>query len=166
MPPPGSCRVWYDNRPPGQQPRPTNCRDAERVAARDRSARVIYGDRSIQNDGRPYPAVPYSYPGSRYPNSERYPNSRGGYAYGNISFDNGYRDGLDKGREDANGRRSYDPNRHSRYRSADHGYDRRYGSKDQYKNVYREGFQAGYDEGYRAIYGNQRRDGSRFPWPF
>lgn len=42
LPPPGSCRVWYDGRPPGQQPPPTSCRAAERTAARQRGARVIY----------------------------------------------------------------------------------------------------------------------------
>ena len=43
LPPPGSCRVWYDGRPPGPQPPPTSCREAERTAARQRSGRVIYG---------------------------------------------------------------------------------------------------------------------------
>lgn len=42
LPPPGSCRVWYEGVPPGQQPPPTSCRDAERTAARQRGARVIY----------------------------------------------------------------------------------------------------------------------------
>lgn len=43
LPPAGMCRVWYDNVPPGRQPAPTSCRDAERSAGRN--ARVIYGDR-------------------------------------------------------------------------------------------------------------------------
>ena len=42
LPPPGSCRVWYEHLPPGQQPPPTTCRDAERTVARHRGARVIY----------------------------------------------------------------------------------------------------------------------------
>ena len=45
LPPPGSCRVWYDDRPAGHQPPPTGCREAERVAARDQDARVIYSQR-------------------------------------------------------------------------------------------------------------------------
>ena len=44
LPPPGMCRVWYDGVPPGRQPRPMSCREAERLASRDRDARVIYGD--------------------------------------------------------------------------------------------------------------------------
>ena len=34
--------MWYDNVPPGRQPAPTSCRDAERRAGRN--ARVIYGN--------------------------------------------------------------------------------------------------------------------------
>jgi hypothetical protein len=44
LPPPGSCRVWYDDRPAGQQPPPTSCREAERTAAREHGARVIYSE--------------------------------------------------------------------------------------------------------------------------
>ena len=53
LPPSGQCRVWYDGRPPGQQPRPTDCREAERIASGDRSARVIYGGiRQARSDNR------------------------------------------------------------------------------------------------------------------
>ena len=71
-----------------------------------------------------------------------------------VPYQNGYRDGLEKGREDARDRDSFDPVRHSRYRSADHGYERRYGSKDEYRLIYRDGFEAG----YREAYGNNRTD--------
>ena len=177
LPPAGQCRVWYDGVPPGRQPRATNCREAERIASRDRNARVIYGaNTDRRNDGwwdpnenprstgraipRPSPYPPNS---DRYP-STRYPNSRGTYRYANVAFDNGYNDGLDKGREDSRDRDSYDLNRHSRYRSADHGYENRYGSKDDYRQIYRDGFRAGYDEAYRGS--NQRRGVRDFPWPF
>jgi hypothetical protein len=30
MPPPGKCRIWYPDRPPGQQPPPGDCYDLER----------------------------------------------------------------------------------------------------------------------------------------
>lgn len=197
LPPPGECRVWYGNRPPGHQPPPTSCRQAERVAARDRYARVIYGEdrdrrdrdyggwgrdddrrdreRAIPRDGRypfperyPYPDR-YPHPESRSPYPDRYPGERRGYGYGTVPFDNGYKDGFEKGREDARDNDAYDPLRHKRYRSADRGYDRRYGSKEAYKDIYREGFRTGYDQGYRdtGAYGPDGRGSrSRFPWPF
>ena len=169
LPPPGQCRVWYSDRAPGQQPRPTSCRDAERTAARDRYARVIYGSDVQGRDGdwsrenerpravprrSPYPGTGSSYPGR-------------GAAYGSVAYDNGYRDGMEKGREDARDRDEYDPVRHGRYRDADRGYDKRYGTKTDYKLAYRNGFEAGYDAGYggNGYYGGQRGS-SRLPWPF
>jgi hypothetical protein len=155
MPPPGACRVWYEGRPPGQQPPPTNCDQAERVASRTRNARVIYGS-APRNNGR--------WERDRYPS--RYPDYRGGYQ--NIAYRNGYEDGYEKGEEDARDNDRYDPIRHGRYRSADHGYEGRYGSKEQYKDVYRDGFRAGYDAGYRDWSGRRARTrtGGGVPWPF
>ena len=164
LPPAGQCRVWYDGVPPGRQPAPTNCNQAERIASRDNNARVIYGDDRYR-DNR-YGNDPY-YNGTgnnrqgsngatsgvidilrnRYP--DRYPNSTVGRSgYNSAAYDNGYRDGLEKGREDAGDRDSFDPVRHSRYRSADRGYNSRYGTKEQYKLAYRDGFEAGYSQGY------------------
>ena len=172
LPPAGQCRVWYDGVPPGRQPGATSCREAERIAARDRNARVIYGaNTDRRNDGwwgddrTGGRAVPRQYPNpqGRYP-SNRYPNTRGTYRYSNVAFDNGYNDGVDKGREDAGDRDSYDPNRHRWYRNADRGYEGRYGVKDQYREMYREGFLAGYNQAYRGS--GSRRSGSDFPWPF
>lgn len=42
MPPAGQCRVWYANRAPGQQPGPTSCATAERLASRTGGS-VLYG---------------------------------------------------------------------------------------------------------------------------
>ena len=165
MPAAGQCRVWYDGVPPGRQPRATSCREAERVAARDRNARVIYGD-DRYNDrygtGRVYEDGRYEdrsrgsngvtdavrdrirsrYPASGLPSA----GSRSGY--NTVPYDNGFQDGLEKGREDARDNDSFDPVRHSRYRSADRGYDNRYGTKEQYKLAYRDGFEVGYQQGY------------------
>lgn len=41
LPPPGLCRVWFDGRPPGQQPAPVSCARADRIAERREGARVI-----------------------------------------------------------------------------------------------------------------------------
>ena len=186
LPPPGTCRVWYDGRPPGHQPAPTGCREAEYIAARDRNARVIYGDdrgldrrdnRSGARDDERWGgstdrdrAIPRRAPSGTYPSPGRYPDSRGPYGYQSVPFDNGYRDGYDKGLEDARGNDRFDPTRHGRYRSGDRGYDRRYGSKEEYKSAYREGFRSGYEEAYRggrdAYDPDNRPGGSRWPWPF
>lgn len=51
LPPAGMCRIWYDGVPPGRQPAPMSCREAERRAPRN--ARVIYGAGSNgRYDGR------------------------------------------------------------------------------------------------------------------
>ena len=79
--------------------------------------------------------------------TSRYP--RGGYGSYGSAFEYGARDGHEKGVEDARKNRSFDPLRHSWYRSGDRHYDRQYGSRDEYKNVYRRGFQQGYERGFR-----------------
>ena len=189
FPPNGLCRVWYEDRPAGHQPPPTDCREAERIASRNRYVRVIYGsDGASVNDrwdnreqdrdrdrGR---AIPRRWPSESrlpsrlpYPDSrdrDEYPERRPRVGYPLPGFDNGYFDGLEKGREDARDGDSYDPVRHRWYRSGDRGYDERYASKEDYKNAYREGFRAGYDEGYRRPDADTERDrrSSRLPWPF
>ncbi|MGE0702859.1 MAG: hypothetical protein AB7F99_04590 [Vicinamibacterales bacterium] len=162
MPPPGSCRVWYDGVPPGRQPDPTSCQEAERQASRSRDARVIYGSGIYGNDrygnGR-YGTGPRAIPRSPA-DVRRAPSGYGRWGGANgaasIPFGNGYEDGYQKGRDDAEDRRRYEPQRHDRYRDGDRGYTNRYGwTRDEYREVYREGFLSGYqeafrDEGYRT----------------
>ena len=159
LPPPELCRVWYSDRPAGRQPSATTCSSAERIAARDRSARVIYGESAYRiANGDPY----YDRYGGRYPDDDRAvrrpgrvraPRLGGNDRYlrnDNPAWAQGYRDGLDKGREDARDNDRYDLNRHSWYRSANRGYESRYGSRDEYEAWYRDAFEAGYQEGYRV----------------
>ena len=100
-----------------------------------------------RNNRGAYPTYP-SYPGATYPN---YPGGtaipRGSYS---PAADNGYRDGLDAGRNAARSRDPYDPVRAKRYREGDHNYNSRYGSRDQYKRDYRAAFEQGYREGYQG----------------
>ena len=150
MPRAGECRVWYDNRPAGRQPAPTNCDTAERIASRSRDARVIYGDDRFATRNRD----------ERY-RDERYRDGRtrdrstasSAYGYNSVPFQNGERDGYEKGREDARDNDSYDPVRHSWYRSGDRGFNNRYGTRDAYKLTYRDGFESGYERGYREVRG-------------
>jgi hypothetical protein len=67
-----------------------------------------------------------------------------------TAYDNGVRDGIEKGREDARDRDRFDPRRHRWYRDAERGYDNRFGSREQYRDEYRRGFLAGYEQGYRG----------------
>src|SRR5690349_12895026 len=164
MPPAGMCRVWYDNLPPGRQPRATNCDQAERLAARDRNARVIYGDDYYGSNPRDQRYRDRNSGGvyrddRAYGNT--YPNTNGRYGYNSVPYDNGYRDGVEKGREDAGDRDSFDPVRHSWYRNGERGYNSRYGSRESYKLTYRDGFEAGYAQGYRERGGTSR--GFRLP---
>jgi hypothetical protein len=102
-------------------------------------------------------------------NNGRY-GDYGNYGYGNqIARDRGYQDGLQTGANDANQGKSYDPQRSHYYKNATYGYDRSYGNRDQYKQVYRDSFVQGYNEGYRRYGGNRRNNGRYgngrwFPW--
>ena len=107
--------------------------------------------RSAQYDPRSgygRPNGPYAQQGGYGGWNGPYGNNRGGYY--TPAFENGARDGFEKGQEDARKNRSFDPRRHSWYRSGDRHYDDRYGPREQYKDVYRRGFQQGYEEGFRS----------------
>ena len=163
MPPANMCRVWYDNRANGRQPAATDCRQAEIIAARDRNARVIYGENVYggygTNRDMRYPGDweretgeggVYRVPGrNRDPRAGNEPYSDR-TRYTTPAFQNGYRDGLQKGREDGDDNDRYDASRHSWYRSATRGYENEYGTRAAYQTRYREGFEAGYAEGYRV----------------
>lgn len=187
MPPPDLCRVWYDNRPPGRQPSPTYCDRAEAVVARERQARVVYGENvywrgEFGRDGRgPYGRRDDRGRDDGYRDDDRYGRGDDRYERDNDravprdgrvrdprlgdgrwdggrrddrvdrtpAYDNGYRDGLSKGREDAEDRDRYDVDRHSWYRAGTRGYERRDGDRSRYQSHYRAGFEDGYAEGYR-----------------
>jgi hypothetical protein len=73
LPRAGECRVWFDGRPPGQQPSPTSCARARADAYRSGGRLVYGGDRKNEryddrNDDR--------YPDDRrYPDNARYPST-------------------------------------------------------------------------------------------
>jgi hypothetical protein len=108
-----------------------------------RNARYGRDDRSggYSRDGRE--VIPPVVIAPNYP-----PANRGYGSYGAIAQQNGYRDGLDAGRNDARDRQRFDPVRAKRYREGDHDYNDRYGSRDEYKREYRSAFEQGYREGY------------------
>ena len=93
----------------------------------------------------------YGYPGgygTSYPGGygNTYPTrSQGPYYGGQAATPTARRirtalnDGIEKGREDARKRRSFDPLRHDWYRDGTRHYKSEYGPKQQYANVYRDG---------------------------
>lgn len=88
-----------------------------------------------------------------------------GYGY-NVARQEGYRDGLRAGADDARDRERYNPQKHSDFKKATDGYQRSYGDKGQYRQVYRDAFVQGYREGY-SRYGyenNRNRNNGRWGW--
>ena len=106
------------------------------------------------------------YPGSydRYRRDDRYDRNRNS-SYGfDRARQQGYGYGLSVGAGDAQRGRSYDPQRSHYWKNATEGYDRSFGSKGQYKQVFRDAFAQGYREGFQR-YGSNRRGGyGRWPW--
>lgn len=79
---------------------------------------------------------PYSYP---YPYYGFYNN----YVFGSSesAYDQGYRDGLKTGENDARRDQSYNPERSHYFRDAGFG---------NYSGEYRDGFMSGYERGFRS----------------
>jgi hypothetical protein len=83
-------------------------------------------------------------------NSDR--DRNGGYDRNDmnrVAQQNGYREGLRQGQDDASRRRGFNYENDSRYRDALSGYRSEYGNRDDYRRAFREGFRQGYEEGYR-----------------
>lgn len=85
-----------------------------------------------------------------------------------LAYRNGEEDGYKEGLKDGEKGDRFDPVREKRYRSADHGYDKRYGPKELYKDRYREGYRRGYQFGYQDGRRYDRRNSNRDRgwWPF
>jgi hypothetical protein len=91
-----------------------------------------------------------------YSNGDRgYNGGYGGGSYGrgnNPAYDIGYRDGQAVGQKDRQHGKAFRPDKNDQYEDADHGYNKQYGDKNQYKSMYRDAFQRGYQDGYGRRY--------------
>jgi flagellar biosynthesis/type III secretory pathway protein FliH len=87
----------------------------------------------------------------------------GAPGYNDLAFTTGYNDGYEAGLDDGRDRRRNDPIAEGRFRSADHGYRREYGTREAYKIRYRDAFRQGYERGYND---GRRNTGTRWWWPF
>jgi hypothetical protein len=102
-------------------------------------------------------------------NNDGYYGNNGNYGgYGNYGYSaarqEGFRDGLAAGRDDARDGERYKPQNHSDYKRGTDGYNSRYGNKGQYKQAYRDAFIQGYNQGYNQGNRNNRNRNGR--WGF
>lgn len=99
----------------------------------------------------------------RWDQRDRWDDRRAGPRY-DLAQQHGFDDGYEAGQRDGQRGDRFDPVGEKRYRAGDHGYDRRYGTRDLYKNRYRDAFRRAYEQGYRE----GRRNDRRAPrwWPF
>lgn len=147
LPPADLCRVWYQGVPPGRQPPPTDCYEAERIAARDRNARVVYGNRSYGSQAPVYRDD--RYPDARYPDG-RYP--------GDI------RPGDDRRYPNTDGRRpNPNPDRRTTGRAVPRG-DGRYSTGRYGSEAYRQGYEDGVAKGREDVRDRDRFDPARHGW--
>jgi hypothetical protein len=79
--------------------------------------------------------------------------------YADVARNTGYRDGLEKGRNDAQQAKSFSLDRHDAFKDADHGYRDSFRNKNAYKQTYRDAFRRGYQVGYNE--GSLGRPGDR-----
>ena len=86
----------------------------------------------------------------RHELNEAYEYCRDFREYGDVAFDNGFRDGMNAGLKDLRQGKYYKPERHDAYEDGDRGYHGYYGDKNGYKIRYREGFLRGYQKGFRG----------------
>ena len=73
----------------------------------------------------------------------------------------GYSYGMSVGAADAQRNQSFNPQRSRYYRNGTEGYDRDFGNRGQYRQVFRSAFIQGYREGYQRFAYNRRGR-----WPY
>src|SRR5262249_39373263 len=99
----------------------------------------------------------------RWRDRDRYDRYNNSYQ---IARQQGYSYGLSVGAADAQRGQSYNPQRSHYWRNpAD--YDRSYGNRDQYRQIFRSAFEQGYREGFQRYAYNNRRNNGRWGnrWP-
>lgn len=70
------------------------------------------------------------------------------WEYQEVAADVGYRDGVNAGLKDFREHHSFRPQEHDAWKEADHGYDKAFGPKDEFKRAYRVAYERGYRDGF------------------
>ncbi len=86
------------------------------------------------------------------------------------AYENGLREGVQQGQNDARRGRDYSYQRHDEYRDADRGFRRSDGDLNMYRRSFRQGFQTGYSESYNRYarsggYGRDPRGNGSYGYP-
>ena len=68
-----------------------------------------------------------------------------------IAYDNGFREGVRKGEEDARRNRAFYYQNERTWQRGDKGYHRSYGDRERYRQSFRSGYAAGYTDGFRRF---------------
>ena len=94
-----------------------------------------------------------------------FPRDQGGWPENGqqVAYDRGYREGFQRGEDDARSGRAFAYERDRDYQRADSGYDRRYGNRDTYRRVFRDAYVVGYREGYNRYGGGRYGAGRSVP---
>jgi hypothetical protein len=113
-----------------------------------------YGyDNRDRDDGRYYDADDYRYENRSYDRDNRYGDWHQ-EMHAARSF--GFRDGAQVAREDTSRGKPFNSNPRGRFDDADHGYNRSFGDRHEYREHYTEAYRQGYQSAYRGYgrYGN------------
>jgi len=80
-----------------------------------------------------------------------------------LAYDNGYREGLKEGQNDARHNDAFNYEDERMWQRADKGYNRSFGDSSRYQQSFRTGFAAGYSEAYQRVLPG--RAGGYEPYP-
>src|SRR5687768_2777575 len=96
-------------------------------------------------------------------NAQALPRQNNGRGVGQNPdpYELGYREGARQGEQDARRGRDFGLANDRAFRDGDRGYDRRFGSRDAYRDRLRAGFTGGYRDSYERIRGAAYRQSSR-----
>jgi hypothetical protein len=98
-----------------------------------------------------------------YETGDRYANTQYSAYSGQVGYENGYGDGLKRGRHDGDRGDRFDVTKDSKYRDGDHGYKSSYGARSQYVRAYRSGYEQGYRDGFAPYtYAGRARSGGYY----
>jgi hypothetical protein len=91
---------------------------------------------------------------------------RGGWQRNDVAYRTGFEDGYEEGLKAGRDNKRFDPVGEGRYKDGDRGYNRNYGTRDQYRlhyrEAFREGYELGFNDGRRYGYRNDPRYDDRY----